>query len=133
MFHVSSPIIARVTLLTTVTQLFAILASPALLFANDLEPLKYQHGASQVDLGVGLWAWPLPMVFDNDGDWDLVVSCPDKPYNGTYVFENPATPDELFPVFKPPRRISRGLRNVQVSWGNGRPVVMTPDAIYPKF
>lgn len=133
MLQVSSPIISRVTLLATVTQLFALLASTALLFANDLEPLNYHHGASQVDLGVGLWAWPLPMDFDNDGDWDLVVSCPDKPYNGTYVFENPTTPDELFPVFKPPRRISRGLRNVQVSWVNGRRVVMTPGAIYPKF
>ena len=37
----------------------------------------------------GLWAWPLPMDYDGDGDLDLVVSCSDKPYNGTYFFENP--------------------------------------------
>ena len=42
-----------------------------------------------VDLGVGLWAWPLPMDFDHDGDLDLVVSCPDVPFRGTYLFENP--------------------------------------------
>ena len=29
------------------------------------------------------------MDFDGDGDLDLVVNCPDKPYNGTYFFENP--------------------------------------------
>ena len=27
--------------------------------------------------------------YDRDGDLDLVVSCPDKPYNGLYFFENP--------------------------------------------
>jgi len=42
-----------------------------------------------VDLGVGLWAWPLPMDFDGDGDIDLVVSCNDKPYHATVLFENP--------------------------------------------
>ena len=46
--------------------------------------------AWKVDLGVGLWAWPLPMDFDRDGDLDLVVSCPDKPSNGLWFFENPS-------------------------------------------
>ncbi len=51
--------------------------------AQDLQRLQYNHRGLVVDLGVGLWAWPLPMDFDDDGDVDLVVSCPDKPYNGT--------------------------------------------------
>ena len=42
-----------------------------------------------VDLGVGLWAWPMPIDWDEDGDFDLVVSCPDVPFRGTYWFENP--------------------------------------------
>ncbi|MHC4331033.1 MAG: hypothetical protein ACYSWW_23245 [Planctomycetota bacterium] len=53
-----------------------------------LERVKYNNPGLVVDLGVGLWAWPLPMDYDSDGDYDLVVCCPDKPYNGTYFFEN---------------------------------------------
>ena len=57
--------------------------------SQDLTPLKYNQPGLVVDLGVGLWAFPLPMDYDQDGDHDLVVSCPDKPYNGVYFFENP--------------------------------------------
>lgn len=103
--------------------------------AQALEPLKYNNPGLVVDLGVGLWAWPLPMDFDGDGDLDLVVNCPDKPYNGTYVFENASgdTAKNKFPVFKPAKRISKGLQNVQVSYVDGKPVVMTPAAAYPDF
>ena len=84
-----------------------------------------------VDLGVGLWAWPLPMDFDGDGDLDLVVNCPDKPSNGVYVFENPG--GGKFPVYKPGRRLSRGLQNVQVSHVGGKPRVLSPGLEYPDF
>ena len=57
---------------------------------DRLERIQYNNPGLVVDLGVGLWAWPLPMDYDRDGDLDLVVSCPDKPYNGTYFFENPS-------------------------------------------
>ncbi|MCH2572959.1 MAG: hypothetical protein MK103_16485, partial [Planctomycetes bacterium] len=66
--------------------------------AQDLERVAYNHPGLVVDLGVGLWSWPLPMDYDNDGDQDLLVSCPDKPYNGTYFFENQDGPVK-FPVF----------------------------------
>ena len=68
--------------------------------AGGLERLKYNNPNLVVDLGVGLWAWPLPMDFDGDGDHDLLVSCHDVPYNGTYFFENPGG-DGTLPVFKP--------------------------------
>jgi hypothetical protein len=106
-----------------------LLAAPAAL-ADGLERLKYNHPGLAVDLGVGLWAWPLPMDFDGDGDLDLVVNCPDKPYNGVYVFENPGG---TFPVFKPGRRISKGLQNVQVSYVEGKPRVLSPGLEYPDF
>ncbi|GAB4146147.1 MAG: VCBS repeat-containing protein [Planctomycetaceae bacterium] len=109
-----------------------IMSSTSSLFARDLRPLKYNNPGLVVDLGVGLWAWPLPMDFDGDGDHDLVVVCPDKPSNGTYFFEN-ITGDVKFPVFKPGRRLSRGLQNVQVSYVAGKPVVMSPAHIYPDF
>ena len=99
--------------------------------AENLERLRYNHPGLVADLGVGLWAWPLPMDFDGDGDIDLVVNCPDKPSNGVYFFEN-STGGKM-PVFKPGRRISKGLQNVQVSYVNGAPVVLSPGMEYPDF
>jgi hypothetical protein len=113
--------------------LVSLLASTAL--SADLERLKYNHPGLVVDLGVGLWAWPLPMDFDGDGDLDLVVNCPDKPYNGIYFFENATgdTAKNAMPVFKPGRRISKGAQNVQVSYVDGQPVVLTPGHAHPDF
>jgi hypothetical protein len=39
--------------------------------------LAYHHPRLVVDLGVGLWAWPLPMDYDGDGLMDLVMSGPE--------------------------------------------------------
>jgi len=96
-----------------------------------LERMKYNHPGSTVDLGVGLWAWPLPVDYDRDGDLDLVVGCPDVPYNGTYLFENAGTPDgsgdrSAMPTFKPAVRIGPGLKNVAISHVNGEPRVLVP-------
>ena len=132
----------------------AALAQPAA--PSQLEPIRYNNPGLVVDLGVGLWAWPLPMDYDRDGDLDLVVSCPDKPYNGTYFFENPGT--EPSPVNEPtgnnapsvagglPRRsrchslsssppsTSPTARpTCKVSYIDGEPVVMTPAKIYANF
>lgn len=82
--------------------------------AQELERVAYNHPGLVVDLGVGLWSWPLPMDYDNDGDMDLLVSCPDKPYNGTYFFENSDGPVK-FPVFKAGVRIADGYENISVS------------------
>lgn len=89
--------------------------------AADLEPLRYGPAGEEgpvVDLGGGLWAWPLPMDYDNDGDLDLVVSCPDVPFQGTYLFENPggSGSDRKFPVFLPPRRLGPGHANIRPSY-----------------
>ena len=103
--------------------------------AAGLERLKYNNPGLTVDLGVGLWSWPLPMDFDRDGDLDLVVNCPDVPYNGVYFFENPSgtTRTNRLPVFKTARRISRGMQNVQVSYVNSQPRVLSPVREYPDF
>ncbi|HUW20755.1 MAG TPA: FG-GAP-like repeat-containing protein [Sedimentisphaerales bacterium] len=90
-----------------------------------LERVKYNNAGLEVDLGVGLWAWPLPMDYDGDGDNDLVVSCSDKPYNGTYFFEN-VTGDVKMPVFKPAVRIGKGYGNIQVSYVDGKARVLIP-------
>jgi hypothetical protein len=100
--------------------------------AEQLEPLKYQNPGLVVDLGVGLWAWPMPMDYDGDGDNDLIVSCPDKPYNGTYFFEN-ASGDVKFPVFKKAVRIGPGFHNIQSSYVDGKPHVLLPGREYRDF
>ena len=104
----------------------AVTTEPKAASAASLARLKYNNPGLVVDLGVGLWAWPLPMDFDGDGDLDLLVNCPDKPYNGVYFFENATgdTAKNKMPVFKPGRRISAGVQNVQVSFVDGKPRVL---------
>ncbi|MCA9040135.1 MAG: VCBS repeat-containing protein [Planctomycetaceae bacterium] len=93
-----------------------VLLASALLAAEpeqDMLMLDYNQPNLAVDLGVGLWSFPLPIDYDEDGDLDLVVACPDKPYNGTYFFENPDG-NVKFPVFKPGIKIGPGSHNL---WG----------------
>jgi hypothetical protein len=97
-----------------------------------LERLTYNNPGLVVDLGVGLWAWPMPMDFDRDGDYDLVVVCPDKPFNGTWFFENQQGKVKM-PVFAPPVRISKGAQNVQVSYVDGQVRVLSPGYEHTEF
>lgn len=110
-------------------------AKPHTAHHQELSSLPYNHPGLVVDLGVGLWAWPLPMDYDGDGDLDLVVNCPDKPSNGVYFFKNASsdTATDPMPVFQPGRRISNGMQNVQVSYVDGQPHVLTPGKRYPDF
>src|SRR4029434_5618059 len=65
----------------------------------------------------------------------LIVVCHDKPYNGTYLFEN-ATSDTAknkFPVFKPARRLGKGMENAMPSYVNGALRVLTPSREHPDF
>lgn len=93
--------------------------------------VKYQSKDMAVDLGVGLWAWPMPMDYDQDGDLDLVVSCPDVPFNGTYFFENSS--GDAFPTFNPPVKIAKGYKNLQISYPNNQPRVTVGNLEYKDF
>jgi hypothetical protein len=97
-----------------------------------LDRVKYNHPGLTVDLGVGLWAWPMVMDWDGDGDLDLIVSCPDKPYNGSYYFENTGD-DPKLPVFKAGIRVSNAINNVQVSYVEGQVRVLAPGTEYVNF
>ncbi len=101
--------------------------------ADGLQRIKYNNPGLVVDLGVGLWAWPVPCDADGDGDHDLIVVCPDKPYNGTYLFENTAGPNEKMPVFKAARRLGAGKHYAMPSYVAGGLRVLTPGAEYPDF
>jgi len=98
----------------------------------DLQALKYNNPGLTVDLGVGLWAWPLTMDWDKDGELDLIVSCPDKPYNGIYFFENPGGTSKM-PVFEKAVKIGKGHTNIRVSYPGGKPVVFTPGRHWTNF
>ncbi|MDX2442878.1 MAG: VCBS repeat-containing protein [Bacteroidales bacterium] len=90
--------------------------------------LKYNNKGLVVDLGVGLWANPFPMDWDNDGDTDLLVSTTDKPSNGLYFFEN-----EGNNIFSSGIRIAAGKKNSAISYLNKQVVVCTPGTMYPDF
>ena len=93
--------------------------------------LKYNNPDLTVDLGVGLWGIPLPVDYNGDGLTDLVVSCPDRPYKGLYLFMNIGAPDA--PMFDKAVKLSdKGRNNIKLSQAGGssigsgaRPV--TPD------
>src|SRR5688572_19794571 len=101
----------------------------------NLERLGYIHPGLAVDLGVGLWSAPVPTDADGDGDFDLVVVCHDKPYQGTYLFENTTgdTKRQPLPVFKAARRLGKGLENCMPSYVDGRMRVLTPGREHPEF
>ncbi len=99
---------------------------------DEFVRLQFNNPGLIVDLGVGLWAWPLPMDYDHDGDYDLVVVCPDVPYNGVYWFENPSGNVQL-PVFRPAVRLDDAVSNVQVSYVDGVPRVLSPGREYLDF
>lgn len=100
--------------------------------AQSLQRVKYNNPGLSVDLAVGLWAFPLPIEYCGHGQLDLVVACPDTPYNGMYVFENPGG-DRLFPIFKPARRIGRAVQNLQVSQIDGGCRLLAPGVEFPDF
>ncbi len=93
--------------------------------AEELQALAYNNPGLVVDLGVGLWAWPAPLDYDHDGDNDLIVSCPDKPHNGVYFFENISGKVKM-PVFKAGVRLGPAARNLQASYIDGQPRLLTP-------
>jgi hypothetical protein len=122
----SLPVLALATLL------LAPAARPA---DQAMSKLAYNNPGLLTDLGVGLWAWPLPMDFNEDGLMDLVVACTDTPSNGIYVFLNTGEVDVTthLPIFAPARRIGPADRSPQVSYVQGRPLVTTAGKLHPKF
>jgi hypothetical protein len=87
--------------------------------------LGHNSPGQLVDLGVGLWAWPLPMDYNQDGLMDLVVVCTDKPFNGTWFFENSGQvdPQLKLPIFKPAVLIGKSAPSSGISYVTGKPVI----------
>jgi hypothetical protein len=103
--------------------------------AAALERVKFNHPGLTVDLGVGLWAWPVPADASGSGHLHLFVACPDKPFNGVWLFENPTgdTANNPFPVFKTAGRLSQSVHYITPSYVDGRVRVLSPATEYPDF
>lgn len=91
-----------------------------------LQALKYNDPELVVDLGVGLWAWPMPLDYNGDGLLDLLVACPDKPSNGVWYFENTGGPNRKLPIFKAGIRLGPASHNMQLSYVGDEPRILVP-------
>jgi len=93
--------------------------------AGTMPRLAHHLPGLLADLGVGLWAWPLPIDYNRDGRMDLVVVCTDKPFNGTWYFENSGEvdPQLQLPIFRPARLLGKSAPSAGISYVTGQPVV----------
>ncbi|RTE53270.1 VCBS repeat-containing protein [Arenibacter aquaticus] len=100
---------------------------------ESLIRLEYKDTTSTKDLAVGLWANPLPMDYDQDGDLDLVISCTDVPFNGTFLFKNNLEVENGQAVFDAPIKLGPGMRNVAISYVEEEPRVLGVGLEYNNF
>ncbi len=68
---------------------------PAMVGTGDR--ITYGRAGVRGKLGVGLYSHPGAIDIDGDGNLDLIVNCPDRPYNGIYYFRNIGTSEK--PLF----------------------------------
>ncbi len=103
--------------------------------AERFAPINYNNPALTVDLGVGLWGWPVPCDGNGDKHSDLIVVSGASPYKGTYYFENTGRKDPKTgaDVFKKARRLSDGTNDVTPSYTKEGLKVLTPGFEYPDF
>lgn len=97
--------------------------------------LAHNNPGLIVDVGVGLWSWPMPMDFNHDGLMDLIVVCTGLPSNGVYFFENSGQVDTAtnLPIMKAAVRLGPAVLSPQISYVDGQAVVTSPGHSYPNF
>lgn len=111
-----------------IASLLSTASSPENTVTPESVRVNHKNPELIVDLGVGLWANPIPVDWDQDGDTDLLVSTTDKPSNGLYFFEN-----EGNNIFSPGRLVAEGKKQMTVSWPDSKMVVCTPGTTYKDF
>lgn len=97
-----------------------------------LTRMRYNNPGLIVDMGVGLWANPLPMDMDGDGELDMVVASMGVPERGVYRFARSEQGDGK--VFKPGERFTAATHNLRASKTvDGQWVVLSPGRLYTDF
>ncbi len=91
------------------------LAAPAMIGAGDR--ITFGRAGVKGRLSVGLWAHPVAIDFDGDGNNDLIVGCPDHPYNGIYLFRNLGTNEK--PLFDRAEWLGPGKKDLVAADFNG--------------
>ena len=91
------------------------LTEPAMVGAGDR--VSYGWTGVRGKLSVGLWAHAVALDFDGDGATDVIVSCLDVGYSGTYLFRNIGT--NAKPLFDRPLWIGPPARDLVAADFNG--------------
>lgn len=101
---------------------------------RQLSRIKYNNPGLRVDLGVGLWAVPLPADVTGDGHNELLVGSGGRPYNGIFLFEG-ATEETGPELFNPGKRLSRSPAryNMRISHLNDTWIITQPGIAYPDY
>lgn len=94
--------------------------------------IKHNQPNLVVYLGGGLWSTPLPVDYDNDGLTDIILSCVDVPYKGTYLFKNIGTKRKPF-FDKALKLTDMAFQNSRASYENGVLKVLNQETEYQDF
>ena len=86
------------------------IAAPAMVGSGDR--VTYGRAGVRGKLSVGLYSHAIALDWDNDGDMDLLVASPDRPYNGTYFFRNIGTQAE--PLYDRAIWMAPALKNLAI-------------------
>lgn len=101
--------------------------------SSTLTRMRYNNPGLVVDLGVGLWANPLPMDMDGDGKLDMVIASMGVPERGIYRFQ-PDDDAKPMATYKPGEKFTKAVHNLRsCQTSDGRWVVLSPGKVYPDF